>query len=609
MLPARLRLLLVEDDRVTARIMTRTLERVPSPSFEVVHEMTLAEATRRLTSGERFDVALLDLSLPDSYGIQTLAQLQSADPDLPIVVLTGDTDPTVAELTLEVGAQDYLIKGEVGERVITRAIRYAISRKHADLDRKAISDRLNASLAAENKRMDEENALARAMQFGLLPSAERLAQYRQSRGLSVESYFEPSSQIGGDLWGCAEVDALRTIFFMFDFSGHGVGAALNVFRLHALLSQLGSQIIDPAGTLGRLNGVLVDMLPRGQYATVFLGVVDSGASTLTWSAGGAPKPILFDSNGKHVMLDSRGKPLGISSSAHYTNRVTAFPEGSSLFLYSDAMTEARVAGGSMLGEDRLTSIVRRFHSPNGIDVPGLVARFFDTVKRPLEDDLTAVAIGRLAVPVQELARQSPSSAPLLLTSRRLEAVEIGLAPPYHGFIEIGAHGIADVKPECLEAAEQGGLCLSLSVAGAWACCAASLLSSAVSRRFGGNRDWEAVEHCLSEAITNAIIHGGLGVKSGLRETPEGLDSFVQAVQDGLNDPSRAGKRVEVTVVPLPGDEVRITVYDSGEGYDFDATLRKESVPHAKHGRGLALIRKVAKTVASRDGGRTLVMTI
>ena len=609
MLPARLRLLLVEDDRVTARIMTRTLERVPSPSFEIVHEMTLVEAIRRLASGDRFDVALLDLNLPDSFGIQTLAQLQSADPDLPIVVLTGDTDPTVAELTLEVGAQDYLIKGEVGERVITRAIRYAISRKHADLDRKAISDRLNASLAAENKRMDEENALARAMQFGLLPSAERLAQYRQSRGLSVESYFEPSSQIGGDLWGCAEVDALRTIFFMFDFSGHGVGAALNVFRLHALLSQLGGQIIDPAGTLGRLNGVLADMLPRGQYATVFLGVVDSGASTLTWSAGGAPKPILFDKNGKHVMLDSRGKPLGISPTAHYTNRVTAFPEGSSLFLYSDAMTEARVAGGSMLGEDRLTSIVRRFHSPSGIDVPGLVARFFDTVKRPLEDDLTAVAIGRLGVPVQELARQSPSSAPLLLTSRRLEAVEIGLAPPYNGFIEIGAHGIADVKPECLEAAEQGGLCLSLSVAGAWACCAASLLSAAVSRRFGGNRDWQAVEHCLSEAITNAIIHGGLGVKSGLRETPEGLDSFVKAVQDGLNDPSLAGKRVEVTVVPLSGDEVRVTVYDRGEGYDFEAALKKESIPNAKHGRGLALIRKVAKNVASQDGGRTLVMTI
>jgi sigma-B regulation protein RsbU (phosphoserine phosphatase) len=609
MLPARLRVLLVEDDLVTARIMMRTLLRVPSPSFEVMHEGSLAEAVGQLARGERFDVAILDLNLPDSLGIQTLAKLQAADPDLPIVVMTGDSDPAIAELALEVGAQDYLVKGETGENTVTRAIRYAISRKHADLERKAIADRLTASLAAENKRLDEENALARAMQFDLLPTRDRLGQYRQSRGLAVDYFFEPSSEIGGDLWGCAEADGLRTVFFMFDFSGHGVGAALNVFRLHALLSQLGRQIIDPAATLHRLNETLVGMLPRGQYATVFLGVIDTAAATLTWSAGGAPAPILFTAAGGHKTLDTKGKPLGISATARYTNRVVAFPEGSCLFLYSDAMTESRVAGGTMLGEERLTSMVKRFHAPGGIEIDGLIARFYDTVKRPLDDDLTAVSIGHLATPVTAQPVHSQSLAPLLLTSRRLEVVDVGLAPPYSGFIEIGAHGVSDVNPACLEAAEQGGLALSLSVAGAWACCAANLLNNAVSRRFGGNRDWAAVGHCLSEAITNAMIHGGLGVKSALRDTPEGLDEYARAIQEGLSDPARATKRVEVTVVPLPGDDVQITVYDRGEGFDFAAMLKRETVPGAKHGRGLAVIRKVAKSVDSRDGGRTLVMTI
>lgn len=609
MLPARLKVLLVEDDPIAARIMMRTLQRVPSPSFQVIHEATLTEAITRLTGEQRFDVGILDLNLPDSLGIQTLARFQEADPDLPIVVMTGDSDPAIAELALEVGAQDYLVKGETNEQTVSRAIRYAISRKHADLERKAIADRLTASLAAENKRLDEENALARAMQFGLLPTRERLGHYRQARGLAVDSFFEPSSEIGGDLWGCAEADALRTIFFMFDFSGHGVGAALNVFRLHALLSQLGGQIIDPAATLGRLNEMLVGLLPRGQYATVFLGVVDTAAATLTWSAGGAPPPILFGADGGHKMLDTKGKPLGISSSARYTNRVTAFPEGTSLFLYSDAMTESHVSDSKMLGETRLVSMVKRFRGPDGIDIEGLIDRFYDTVKRPLDDDLTAVTIGHLATPVTAEPVHSQSSAPLLLTSRRLEVVDVGLAAPYSGFIEIGAQGVADVGPACLAAAEQGGLCLSLSVAGAWACCAANLLNTAISRRFGGNRDWEAVEHCLSEALTNAMIHGGLGVKSVLRETPEGLAAYGQAIQGGLGDPVRAGKRVEVTVVPLPGDDLQITVYDRGEGFDFDAVARREPVRGAKHGRGLAVIRKVAKSVDSRDGGRTLVMII
>lgn len=609
MLPARLRVLLVEDDPVGARILTRTLENVPSPVFAITHEANLTEAKAQVAASAPFDVAILDLNLPDSAGIGTLAALQEAAPSLPIVVMTGENDPGIAELALEVGAQDYLVKGETSERVVTRAIRYAITRKHADLERQAISDRLNATLAAENKRLDEESALARAMQFGLLPGQDKLAQYPQTRGLLVQSFFEPCSQIGGDLWGCAELDALRTIFYSFDFSGHGVGAALNVFRLHALLSELGGQIIDPAATLDRLNKMLVTLLPRGQYATVFLGVVDSAAGTLTWSAGGAPPPFLLDRDGALQKLDSKGKPLGLSSTARYTNRAIPFPGGGSLFLYSDALTESPLKSGGMLGEDGLAALVERFHTPSGIDVPALIAEFIEAAEAPIEDDMTAVSVTRLDLPALEEASQPKALAPLLLTSRRLEVVEIGLAPPYSGFVEIGAQGLGDVGQACLDAAEQGGLCLSLTIAGAWTCKVSQLLAAAISKRYGGNRDWQAVDLCLSEAITNAVIHGGFAIESGLRESREGLAAYAQAIQAGLGDPVRAGKRVEITVIPLPDDEVQITVYDRGAGFDFDATLKRVLTRDAKHGRGLALISKVAKSVVSRDGGRTLEMTI
>ena len=609
--PARLRVLLVEDDPVTARILVRTLERAASPGFAVTHEASLAGAKARLGSGEAFDVAILDLNLTDSFGIDTLRLLQAAVPSLPIVVMTGDDDPGAADLALEVGAQDYLVKGETSESIVTRSIRYAITRKLADLDRQAIADRLNANLAAENKRLDEENAAARAMQFGLLPSRDKLAQYRQTRGLLVDSFFEPSSQIGGDLWGCAEFDASRTIFFSFDFSGHGVGAALNVFRLHALLSELGGQILDPAATLSRLNKMLVALLPRGQYATIFLGVIDSAAATLTWSAGGAPKPFLLGRDGSLERLDSRGKPLGLSSTAAYLNRAVPFPEGSSLFLYSDALIETPATDGAIPGEDDLAAMVRRFHGPDGIAVPALIGEFLKRVGSAVEDDMTAVAITHLggSAPASAQATRTQNSAPLLLTSHRLEVVEIGLAPPYSGFIQIGPDGVSDVGPACLEAVEQGGLCLSVSVAGAWVCCASALLGAAARRRFGGNRDWDAVDLCLSEAITNAIIHGGLGIDSRLRETREGLAAYQEAINAGLNDPIRARKRVEVTVIPLPDDEVQITVYDRGAGFDFDATLKRVLAQNAKHGRGLPMIAKLARSVVSRDGGRTLDMKL
>jgi len=612
MLPARLRVLLVEDDPVSARILTRTLERAVSPVFAVVHEASLAGAKAQVAAGEALDVAILDLNLTDSSGIATLRQFQAAAPALPIVVMTGDGDPGVAELALEVGAQDYLVKGETSESIVTRSIRYAITRKLAYLESQAIADRLNATLAAENKRLDEENAAARAMQFGLLPSREALAHYRQTRGLLVDSFFEPSERIGGDLWGCAEFDAQRTIFYSFDFSGHGVGAALNVFRLHALLSELGGQILDPAAALGRLNKALITLLPRGQYATIFLGAIDGGAATLTWSAGGAPKPFLIGRDGSLARLDSKGKPLGLSSSAKYVNRAVSFPQGTTLFLYSDALTETPAGGGAILGEDGLAEMVRRFHGPEGIAVPALIDTFMASVTAPIKDDITAVAIthaGRTASESAQAPQTQSGPAALLLTSRRLEVVEVGLAPPYSGFIEIGPKGVSDVGPACLEAVEHGGLSLSISIAGAWVCGAAALLGAAARRRFGGHRDWDAVELCLSEAVTNAIIHGGLGVDSSLRETREGLQTYQDSIQAGLNDPARARKRVEVTVIPLPENEVQITVYDQGAGFDFEATLKRVLARNAKHGRGLPLIAKLAKSVVSRDGGRTLEMRL
>lgn len=160
--------------------------------------------------------------------------------------MTGFDDPFFAEQALEAGAQDHLVKGDASDRTVARSIRYAITRKHAEEERKVIADRLAYSLSAECERLDGELSLARTMQFDLLPRRERLDKCRKDYGLSVESFFEPSSDIGGDLWGCGDGEGGRAVFYTFDFSGHGVGAALNVFRLHALFGELEGRIADPA---------------------------------------------------------------------------------------------------------------------------------------------------------------------------------------------------------------------------------------------------------------------------------------------------------------------------------------------------------------------------
>ncbi len=92
---------------------------------------TLAEAISCIQK-ERFDVVLLDLSLPDSWGMMGVSKIYNVAPDLPIVVLTGLDDSAVEIRALLEGAQDYLIKGAISSDQVFRSIRYAIQRKKAE---------------------------------------------------------------------------------------------------------------------------------------------------------------------------------------------------------------------------------------------------------------------------------------------------------------------------------------------------------------------------------------------------------------------------------------------------------------------------------------------
>ena len=84
-------------------------------------------------SGNSLDLVLLDLFLPDSQGPDTIVRLAEYAAHLPIVILSGFTDETIAVRALQNGAQDYIVKGEVDSQVVIRSLRYAIERKQAQL--------------------------------------------------------------------------------------------------------------------------------------------------------------------------------------------------------------------------------------------------------------------------------------------------------------------------------------------------------------------------------------------------------------------------------------------------------------------------------------------
>jgi PAS domain S-box-containing protein len=128
---AKRRVLLIEDNPGDARLMREYLNDPAGASFVLDHVTALADGLARLAQGG-IDLVLLDLSLPDSPMPETFRRTHSAAPEVPIIVMSGLDDERFAMQTVQEGAQDYLVKGQVEPRLLVHAMRYAIERKRAE---------------------------------------------------------------------------------------------------------------------------------------------------------------------------------------------------------------------------------------------------------------------------------------------------------------------------------------------------------------------------------------------------------------------------------------------------------------------------------------------
>jgi signal transduction histidine kinase len=122
-----LHVLLVEDNAGDARLLREMFSTEKPGSFELTHLLRMSEAMIHLGKGG-VDVVLLDLGLPDAHGLDTVRQVHAVAPSVPLIVLTGLDDEALADEAMKEGAQDYLIKGQIENRALPRALRHAIER-------------------------------------------------------------------------------------------------------------------------------------------------------------------------------------------------------------------------------------------------------------------------------------------------------------------------------------------------------------------------------------------------------------------------------------------------------------------------------------------------
>lgn len=151
-LKSQLRVLLVEDHATDALMVRDELAHATGVVFVLEQSKRLEQALAILADGAHFDVVLLDLSLPDSEGLDTFSRLRAAAPGVPVVVVSHRDDEALALKAVQAGAQDYLVKGQFEGQLI-RAIRYAVERANLEAAHNASEAQLhllNACVARLN---------------------------------------------------------------------------------------------------------------------------------------------------------------------------------------------------------------------------------------------------------------------------------------------------------------------------------------------------------------------------------------------------------------------------------------------------------------------------
>ena len=174
--------LLIEDNAEHVELLERLVASAEElAGFRLQVADSLAAAAGELQRGG-IGLILLDLTLPDSEGIETFVRIHECAPDLPVVVLSGINDASVAIETVHLGAQDYLVKAHVDHHLLARAMRYAIERKRGQLALQRANEDLElrveqrtASMQQANSRLQREIAERQRAEEETIESNRQLA--------------------------------------------------------------------------------------------------------------------------------------------------------------------------------------------------------------------------------------------------------------------------------------------------------------------------------------------------------------------------------------------------------------------------------------------------
>lgn len=371
--------LIVDDDSFVRGMLTTILE---SGNYEVETAENGIVAAEKLRSDPDIAIIVSDMNMPLMNGLELIKSVRAGGSDVPIIILTGNNEISIAAEAIRSGANDYLLKDENIPDTIVLSVEKVLEKHNLRMQ----NIRLMADLAEKNERLEREMSLAQKVQMKILPEGLCIS------GLDIKTFYRPSWKIGGDFFDAWEHEGF-VHFLICDVSGHSASSALIMAFSKGILRSIGSVNNRPAEVIAAANRMLCEILQdSGMFLSMVYGTFDRSINSLTVLSAGH-NPVFLTTKDGTLKIDSTGPVVGWDAEDEWEVLDFEFNPGDLLFLYTDGVTESRSESGDEFGERRLLELCRENRNPEVLIEKVLkeVSAFSSEV---FTDDITMFAIKR-----------------------------------------------------------------------------------------------------------------------------------------------------------------------------------------------------------------------
>src|SRR5271156_854 len=247
---------------------------------------------------------------------------------------------------------------------------------------------LYEQIARQEKRLERDLAMARQLQFRLLPpTLPKLAH------LDIAAKFVPARAIGGDLYDFVSYSMSRTAIVIGDVSGKGAPAAIYAALVSGILRSHAPIEPGPAEMLSAVNLSLAERRIEAQFVSLIYAVWDDEHRTLLVANSGLPRPV-YVHDGKNEVIEATGLPLGLFDEAEYDEFRFKMKPGDMFVFFSDGILDASNKAEELFGRERVGEIVAANPNASAEEMVKLIFQAAAEHASGVEafDDETVVAI-------------------------------------------------------------------------------------------------------------------------------------------------------------------------------------------------------------------------